>query len=75
MKNIYRSLEACNTFYPDMFFREGGVKGYLERMVKYMGKGHTPKPHWKKLQSEEERYEKLKAAEEKRQRKLAKRRK
>ena len=67
MKNIYKSLEVCSMFYPNMFFRE--------RMVKYMGKGHTPKPHWKKLQSEEERYEKLKAAEEKRQRKLTKRRK
>ena len=75
MKNIYRSLEAGNIFYPVTYYREGGVKEYLERMVKYMGKGHTPKPHWKKLQSEEERYEKLKAAEEKRERKLTKRRK
>ena len=74
MKNIYRSLATYSTFYPYMFFRESGVKA-IERMVKYMGKGHPPKPHWKKLQSEEERYVKLKAAEEKRQRKLAKRRK
>ena len=71
MKNIYKSLEVCSMFYPNMFFREVGVK----RIGKYMGKGHPPKPHWKKTQSEEERYEKLRAAEEKRQRKLSKRRK
>ena len=75
MKNIYTSSEVCSTFYPSMFFKEGGAKDYLKRIVKYTGKGHPPKPHWKKTQSEEERYEKLKAAEEKRQRKLSKRRK
>ena len=74
MKNIYTSLEVCNVFYTDMYFRSS-VKDYQKRMVKYMGKGHPPKPHWKKTQSEEERYMKLKAAEEKRQRKLARRRK
>ncbi len=35
-------------------------------------KGSAPKPHWKETQTDEEREEKLRKAEEKRQRKLIK---